>query len=67
MPNKLKPCPFCGGKARIVDFMNYDYEKRFEVCCSNMDCFILPHTRESATKQKAIEAWNRRAGRAPRR
>lgn len=62
MANGLKPCPFCGGKAKIIDFMNYDYEKRFEAYCSNFDCPIMPHTRECLTKYSAIEAWNRRVG-----
>ena len=50
---KLKPCPFCGGKAM-------DAGKRrnyYEVCCSGCPAFIVELNRD-----RAIEAWNRREG-----
>ena len=48
---ELKPCPFCGGRATLE---GNDY---FWVECTSCDAM----TRGSEDKQKAIEAWNRRA------
>ena len=52
---ELKPCPFCGGTARMA--------KRGEkvlpwVYCS--DC--LAETRDYDSVEEAAEAWNRRVG-----
>lgn len=55
MPNKLKPCPFCGGKAKIFptpDDFGYGVE------CEN-DCIFF--FGQFDTRERAIEAWNRRA------
>ncbi len=52
MENKLKPCPFCGGKARHFECLEY------VVKC--LDCDAEGPIRE--TVEAAIEAWNRRAG-----
>lgn len=47
---KLKPCPFCGGKAKITGHLLY------EIKCAR--CRVtLPQRYES----DAIAAWNRRA------
>ncbi|HIE5244287.1 TPA: Lar family restriction alleviation protein [Proteus mirabilis] len=47
---KLKPCPFCGGKAKITGYLLY------EIKCGR--CRVtLPQRYES----DAIAAWNRRA------
>lgn len=47
---KLKPCPFCGGKAKITGYLLY------EIKCAR--CRVtLPQRYES----DAIAAWNRRA------
>ena len=48
---ELKPCPFCGGNAEIKKYT------RFWVACD--DC--LTESAAYATKEEAIEAWNRRA------
>ena len=58
MNDKLKPCPFCGGKAILSGshtVADETFELRFvfcESCCTE--------TRLYSTKQKAIDAWNRR-------
>lgn len=57
--DKLKPCPFCGGKDIIVRPVQYAgiVKTHFYVQCR--ECFA--RTRDYATRPKAIEAWNRRA------
>lgn len=49
--DELKPCPFCGGEARLD--MDFDWSY---VYCINCQAQI-----ERAWKKEAIEAWNRRA------
>ncbi len=55
---KLKPCPFCGGSAEL-----YKVWSGYSVkCCGNERCHMqavpLP---AYETKERAVEAWNRRA------
>ena len=55
--SELKPCPFCGGEAELVDC-----EAFFYVRCSNHDeCKIFVITEDMETKEDAIAIWNRRA------
>ena len=60
--DKLKPCPFCGGKAELViakwnpEIVNY-------VRCTK--CCTLQGQKE--TKQEAIDAWNMRINDEERR
>ena len=51
--SELKPCPFCGGKAKVIK----TYEGMRWVVCD--DC--LCETDLFNTDVKAINAWNRRA------
>ncbi len=48
---KLKPCPFCGGKAKLTDSKNDAY-----VTCNN--CKVM--TNYYKTGKQAIKAWNTR-------
>ena len=48
---ELKPCPFCGGDARCIEF----YGLFHVICC---DCYISGNDRPSI--DGAIEAWNAR-------
>lgn len=43
MPNELKPCPFCGGEAKIGDYMTYSYAGKHIKCtkCSARSGFVL--------------------------
>lgn len=54
---ELKPCPFCGHKAILVDL---ECNPRFYVKCSYRYCRV-----EQAplymSKASAIKAWNRRS------
>lgn len=62
---ELKPCPFCGGEA-MLDYECYGGGKSFVYCKS---CRISTErfeiSREYASDEKAIEAWNRRVSDEP--
>lgn len=53
---ELKPCPFCGGKAKILKmtFGGVSYQVICGSCSANLD-------QRFAYEDEAIEAWNRRA------
>lgn len=51
---KLKPCPFCGGKAFIVDG-----KMIMCVCGATMKSF---NDWKPFTEQEVVERWNRRVG-----
>ena len=63
---KLKPCPFCGGKAELYhDTKHGSLSVYSHVVCTNRKCgvsgaWIIESTRY-ASDDRAIEAWNRRA------
>lgn len=52
---KLKPCPFCGGEAEIVDLECYG--ARYYVKCTN-GC--VEQSGLYGEKAKAINLWNKR-------
>ena len=55
MENKLKPCPFCGGEAKMMT--TYIGEMReYNVTCRMCSCILISFT----TEQEAINAWNMR-------
>lgn len=49
---QLKPCPFCGGEARIVKFINDEYYVKCIYCCAKTDLY--------GSEFYAIKFWNRR-------
>lgn len=53
---ELKPCPFCGGKN--IDIQYLSLTKRYYFCRC-LDCEA--QTKSKTDKDKAIDAWNRRA------
>ena len=55
---KLKPCPFCGGKAEIIYWAN----GRTTVSCSVGGC--MANISFCSSAEVAIKAWNRRADNA---
>jgi len=62
---KLKPCPFCGGKAKLVsDYFFSMGRHASEVTCT--ECHAWGPTSKTypveIQQQKAIAAWNRRVG-----
>ena len=59
MNDKLKPCPFCGGKAEMnkieYEYYGEDVAKYYVECfscCSSSDRYL--------TDRLAVDAWNRR-------
>jgi len=54
MNDELKPCPFCGGKARLLRGMFDEYA----VGCGNDNCEFCGEN--SQDTQKAISQWNTR-------
>jgi hypothetical protein len=58
----LKPCPFCGGEAKLFDDKHYS-DFYFWVGCINEKCPILEVvTEDYSTKDEALKAWNTRIG-----
>ena len=67
MPEKIKPCPFCGESPTLKHDWRYprgidDSIYASEVICENWECPIY-HADNTyyQTDEEAIEAWNRRA------
>ena len=59
MAIKLKPCPFCDGAAVMQEgAIKGDYKAE----CGNFACIGSYLFKWHPTKEKAAEAWNRRAG-----
>lgn len=60
--SKLKLCPFCGGEAEVIGYFqkgvanNYQYFVRCQKCKARPQLYGYTFT----SKEKAIEAWNRR-------
>lgn len=70
MSVELKPCPFCGGKARIFYTMDIgvptgDNGYKVSVKCDNLLCCGAKIEKWAAkkewAKESAINAWNERA------
>ena len=57
---KLKPCPFCGGEARIQSQF-YDYMRFWGEC---KDCKASAYVKapDDDNRKGAIKAWNKRKG-----
>lgn len=55
--DKLKPCPFCGGKAEVLINEYSDSSKEYLVACTECDGMV---ERWRKTEKEAIEQWNRR-------
>lgn len=57
MSEELKPCPFCGGEARLVHCMNAPCRVVCEECGCGTRWFACDG------REHAIDEWNRRAER----
>lgn len=63
MDVKLKPCPFCGGEARVRSFY-YELEYGAQAYCRNCDACghqVQESMPLEEVKVLAVEAWNTRA------
>lgn len=63
MPEKLKPCPFCGEKRLFVRSIEYDKCINVISCPSCKIEFTTPtwiEGHKSNNRKRMIEAWNRR-------
>lgn len=56
--NDLKPCPFCGGKARL--FVNGGVRVICSKCYASTKILTDNMEYESNTVETVIKAWNRR-------
>ncbi len=61
--HELRRCPFCGGKAKLVDYGQEGVFEDWDIECEK--CHILlvaPGAEDGAvtTKGEATKAWNRR-------
>lgn len=59
---KLKPCPFCGGEAKVGRIFGHE-----TVFCTGCDACILPSPYNSFANadnelDESIKMWNKRAG-----
>lgn len=54
---ELKPCPFCGGKAELINF-NMDYGT-VTVGCTNEECDITLG-KGYFSEEEAVRKWNQR-------
>ena len=57
---KLKPCPFCGGEARINERLEPLHGMRYYPTCMNKHCLGRNTAKYFEIKATAIAAWNRR-------
>ena len=64
--SELKPCPFCGGEAKIFTFY------KGGLCVKCMNCYNQTHVwideciadaQKKSAFEKAVAAWNRRVER----
>lgn len=53
---EIKPCPFCGGEAKLQRFGRFYY-----ISCENENCECLVESGYMNTEESAVESWNRRA------
>lgn len=54
---KLKPCPFCGGEADILEHQFYGLSPTYGVKCLDCNCETFQFFE---TDDEAIAAWNTR-------
>lgn len=55
---ELKPCPFCGGKAKFVYHMPYNAVRCTK--CKTYGKTVVDMYEQQDGRAEAIEAWNRR-------
>ena len=59
--SELKPCPFCGGEARIyMNDSDLDNILYYCMCTNDNGCDVQPYTLDHYTEAEAAAAWNTR-------
>lgn len=56
MNDELKPCPFCGGEAKIKRYDSF----LVYIKCGNSECFVSSETVFCRSIERAIHIWNTR-------
>lgn len=57
MSEELKPCPFCGGEAKVIKIPRGD--RKYVAICEN-DLCMASVGNFSCTREDAVRKWNRR-------
>lgn len=66
--DELKPCPFCGSKAKIVTGCDAEGDGVAHIYCTNRHisdscaAIFVERVDERTARQDAIKMWNRRVG-----
>ena len=50
MPNELKPCPFCGGEAEVIEIYLYGKVKGYMAHCNKCGCELKCYTSKQNAK-----------------
>lgn len=58
MNNVLKPCPFCGGEADVIEHI-FEIDSTYGLQCKKCKAKTYQFYE---SEEKAIESWNRRTG-----
>ena len=62
MAPQLKPCPFCGGAAHVVEISSGRRVEWYSVSCDDIwHCIAGDPMKYYPTEGQAVRAWNRRA------
>lgn len=56
MDSQLKPCPLCGGSAKLYIAENSNLQKRWFAACENTQC--PTYTEYADTEESALLLWN---------
>lgn len=54
---RLKPCPFCGGEARLYRSGSHGF---FHLCMIGREAMVKIESRYFRSEEEAINVWNRR-------
>ena len=59
--DKLKPCPFCGGEAKVLYVSHMGRSEWRVYCYDTVGCVFNPRTPWYRSRYYAVRKWNRRA------
>lgn len=61
---ELKPCPFCGGEARVTQWRDTLSPNTTWIECINPECQVMTdsfhHKDHNKARELAAQVWNRR-------